>query len=84
MNCFEGCDKKTCSNYGHDFFQPDGCIMPWEKGHDGWDNYSDYIDWLKEKMGPDHDEWVDSSPTMLMAVFSRFAMEIPNKYHKHK
>lgn len=51
--------------------------FPWEKsGEEGWDNYGNFQLWLTEKLGPEHEEWVNESPTQLMTVMYNLGFEI--------
>jgi len=53
-----------------------GTTMPWDRGNSGWDNYGDFLQWLTDKMGPGHEEWISDTPSILMAVFESFAEDI--------
>lgn len=45
---------------------------PWDKGRDGWDNYTDFLSWLRKEINDDdYDDWIDESPPILMMVFYR-------------
>ena len=49
---------------------------PWDKGNDGWENYSDFESWLADQLDESNEEWVSDAPTALLTVFCRFADEI--------
>lgn len=53
---------------------------PWDRGNEGWDHYSDFESWLLDQL-PEHEEWVEDAPTVLMAVFYNLGRDIERQFN---
>ena len=61
-------------------FKPGDKQPPWYLGRDGWDNYIDFLSWLRKEINDDdYDDWIDESPTILMKVFYRLWSRVNEK-----